>query len=432
MSELTKKFSTRTVQDIANLYIHGHLNLSPGFQRDSVWKLRNRQQLIESILRKFPIPAVFLYRRQSDDGNICYDVIDGKQRIESLLLFMGLKRGGRFEISTQLPETQDRERLDWRILSRSHRQHLITGYDLPTIEVDGDLADIIDLFVRINSTGKALTSAEKRHAKYYNSEFLRECARIAEHYAPYFRDEKIVSAGQISRMKHIELICEVMVSLHQGDIINKKAALDGVMKPKSLTPTQIRSARTRTTLAINRLRKMFPELRKTRFSKISDYYSLLLVIAKFEEEGMILTDGRRNKLAWDLLVAFSTGVDEVRELQKKAKGIKPEQQPYREYLLTVQQATDEISQRRKRDKILRDLLQSLFERKDEKRLFSEEQRRILWNTTVSRKCAKCGRLLTWSDFTVDHIDPFSRGGKTKLENAALMHRACNSSKGNRR
>lgn len=430
MSDLTKKFSTRTVQDIANLFEHGHLNLSPGFQRDSVWNLRDRQKLIESILRSYPIPAVFLYRRQSE-GNICYDVIDGKQRIETLLMFMGLKRGDRFGASIQLPGSEDKEWLDWRILSRKHKQHLITGYDLPTIEVDGDLADIIDLFVRINSTGKALTSAEKRHAKYYNSEFLRECARLASRYEQYFRDEKIVSAGQISRMKHIELICEVMVSIHQRDIINKKAALDGVMKPKSLTAAQIRSVRTRTTLALNRLRRMFPELRKTRFSKISDYYSLLVLIAKFEDEGMILADRRRNKLAWDLLVAFSTGVDEVRELQKKAQGIKPRQEPFREYLLTVQQATDEISQRRKRDQILRSLLQSLFERKDENRLFSEEQRRILWNTTTSRKCAECGRVVTWSDFTVDHIDPFSKGGKTRLENSALMHRKCNSAKGNR-
>ncbi|MBV8451831.1 MAG: HNH endonuclease, partial [Deltaproteobacteria bacterium] len=30
----------------------------------------------------------------------------------------------------------------------------------------------------------------------------------------------------------------------------------------------------------------------------------------------------------------------------------------------------------------------------------------------------------------DHIDPYSRGGRTELENAALLCRSCNSSLGN--
>ncbi|MCI0442328.1 HNH endonuclease [bacterium] len=103
----------------------------------------------------------------------------------------------------------------------------------------------------------------------------------------------------------------------------------------------------------------------------------------------------------------------------------------RDYLLTVQQATDEISQRKKREQILRDLLQSLFEKKDHQRLFSPEQRRIIWNSSTERKCRKCGKPITWNDFTVDHIKPHSKGGRTKLDNAAIMHRSCNASKGNR-
>ncbi|MGH7493125.1 MAG: HNH endonuclease [bacterium] len=33
---------------------------------------------------------------------------------------------------------------------------------------------------------------------------------------------------------------------------------------------------------------------------------------------------------------------------------------------------------------------------------------------------------------MDHIKPFSKGGRTRLNNAALMHRRCNAKKGNRR
>jgi len=50
---------------------------------------------------------------------------------------------------------------------------------------------------------------------------------------------------------------------------------------------------------------------------------------------------------------------------------------YRQYLLTVMQATDEVNQRRLRESILRSLLESLFAKKDAQRGFSDAQRRIL-------------------------------------------------------
>ena len=99
---------------------------------------------------------------------------------------------------------------------------------------------------------------------------------------------------------------------------------------------------------------------------------------------------------------------------------------------TVLEGTDEISQRKRRATILRSLLESLFARKDAERLFSIEQRRILWNSTAKRVCGACGKALTWEDFAADHINPHSKGGRTTLDNAAVMHRRCNSAKGNRR
>lgn len=244
-----------------------------------------------------------------------------------------------------------------------------------------------------------------------------------------------ISKGQISRMKHVELICELMLSIHQNDVINKKAALDRVMESKDLTRRQIEKARRSLMMVLNRLFRMFPQIRSTRFSNVSDFYSLAHLVSQFELEGLVLTDRHRNWLAADLLTAFSTNVDMVSQLHKRAKGVKPEHELYREYLLTVLGATDDVANRRRRAEILRGLLQSLFEKKDPKRLFSLEQRRILWNTTTNRVCRwpeGCTTVLTWEDFTIDHIDPYSKGGRTLLENAALMCRKHNSAAGNRR
>src|ERR1039457_7536666 len=55
---------TRTVTDIQNLFENDLLNLEPGFQRQSVWSERDRAKLIDSILRNYPLPAIFFYRRE--------------------------------------------------------------------------------------------------------------------------------------------------------------------------------------------------------------------------------------------------------------------------------------------------------------------------------------------------------------------------------
>ncbi len=424
----------KTILEIIHSFEKGRLNLSPGFQRDSVWTDSDRQKLIESILRGYPLPSVFFYKRETD-GQIYFDVIDGKQRIETILRFTGRIRGNRFATKKiQLPGEDEKDWVDWDKLKRRRQQHKIESYTLLTIQVDGELSEVIDLFVKINSTGKALSAAEKRKAKFYDDDFLKEAARLARRFEGYFKAQHILSVGQILRMKNVELMCELMLSISKGDVINKKAALDRVMQSGSMTAHQLEKASRLTVSALNRVRRLFPDLGRTRFSKISDFYSLAVLVARLESEGLILTDRRRNRLAWDLLVSFSNGVDTVRERQRRAEGAGPGEELYREYLLTVLEGTDEITKRQKREEILRGLLGSLFERTDERRLFSSEQRRILFNSATDRKCTAngCGRRLGWGDFTADHVRPFSKGGRTVLSNAALLCRKHNSAKGNRR
>ncbi len=428
-TSLTHRPETRTVTDLINLHKSGFLNLNPGFQRQSVWKVGDRQKLIESILRNYPLPAVFFYRREHE-GHIYYDVIDGKQRIESILMFTGEMKG-RFELKGQMPGSDQVELIDWRKLKKKQQQHLISGYRLSVIEVDGDIGDIIDVFVRINSTGKALTPQEKKNAKYFNSNFLKAANRMAKKFEKLLISMGVMSSTQVSRMKHVELMCELMLSAHQGDVINRKTALDRVMVSNSFTPAVTTKLSAQVTTSLNRVHKMFPNLKTTRLRNLADFYSLAVLVGKFELEGLILTNPRRNKLAWDLLEAFAVNVDQVRENRKKMNASQPDEEIYRDYLLTTSQASDDVSQRRKREGHLREILGSLFATKDSQRGFSAEQRRVIWGTSAERKCKDCSRKLSWDDFTIDHIDPHSKGGKSRLDNAALMCQSCNSSKGNR-
>ena len=304
------KTTTKSVLDLKNLYDNGNLNLEPGFQRQSVWTIRDRESLIDSVLRNYPLPAIMLYKRQKD-GNLVFDVIDGKQRLESIFMFMGTMRG-RFSTRTHLPGAESPESVNWNQLKRKNLQPNVTGYEIPVIEVDGSIGDIINVFVRINSTGKALTGQEKRHARYYNSPFLKAAARLATRFERYFLDNGIFSVGQLTRMKHVEFVCELMLSLVQGDVLNKKTALDRVMDTRSFDGRQLAKASRMVVSTLNRVKLMFPLLKTTRFRQVTDFYSLAVLVGKFEQERLILTDARLNRLAWDILKIFSTRVDEVR------------------------------------------------------------------------------------------------------------------------
>jgi len=423
-------YDSRTIQEFVHLFNARQLNLEPGFQRDSVWTLADRKKLVESLLQNYPIPSIFLYR-QNDDGRLRYDVIDGKQRLETVLMFQGAGgfRRSRFSVRLRLGPDDEVREWDWKLIQRRGYEHRLMGYKFQTVEVSGDLADIIDLFVRINSTGKRLTGAERRHAKFFRSDFLKQAGRLAEKKTRFFKENRILSTGQISRMKHIELVCELMASIQARGLINKKKALDGVIGGQSADPRRLRKVVQETTRVLNLAKKMFPDIRTTRFANSADFYSLFMLVWEMDQEGCILSDTRRNRQAQRLLVWLSNGVGMVRQQQRTVEGASEDQRLFADYLLTVQGDTDSLATRQRRAEIVKRVFGGLFERKDEHRGFTIEQRRLLWHSDDRKRCPKCRKPLSWSNFTIDHIKPHALGGKSVLSNAALMCRRCNSRKG---
>src|SRR5882672_4781277 len=226
---LQSDFGERTINELILMFRNRQINLEPGFQRKSVWSTRDRQRLVQSIVTSYPFPSIFLYKR-NNRGKLVYDVIDGKQRLESIFMFM---RQGRFkrqwyDVRLNLGDDNSADWYDWRAIRRAHPhvRHAIESYKVQTVEVAGELAEIINLFVRINSTGKPLTSGEKRHAKFYNSAFLKEAERLVGRFRSYFLENGILSPMQLERMKGTELLAELLMSIHKAGIINKKTALD--------------------------------------------------------------------------------------------------------------------------------------------------------------------------------------------------------------
>lgn len=426
------EYGKKTINDIVLLYKNRQINLEPGFQRNSVWTISDRRRLIESIFAQFPLPNIFLYSR-NENGRLVYDVIDGKQRLETILMFMGIANFKRDKFTTKLDLDEDGPwDWDWPMIGNlvPEDRFRFELFPLQTVEVSGSLSEIVDLFVRINSTGKRLTSGEKRHARFYESPFLKAADRLLRRYKKYFVSARILSPAEISRMKGAELVSELLMSISAGGIINKKAALDRAIGNESIHGSTLNKCQREFIATINVLRKAFPDLGQTRFRNTAEFYSLFMVIWQLRSEGAVLGDRRRNGLAFELLKSLSVGVDGLRDRFKKAEPVRP-RAPYSDYLLTVQGDTDSAATRQRRAKILHGLLGPIFERRDAKRLFSIEQRRILFNSDVQPKCRACGSSLAWTNFTVDHIKPYTKGGRTALENAQLMCQPCNSKKGGR-
>src|SRR4051812_10357924 len=73
-------------------YKLGRLELRPPFQRKPVWSDKQRCVLIESILLDIPVPELYIQVIQDDEGGEIFGVVDGQQRLRTILQFVGLER----------------------------------------------------------------------------------------------------------------------------------------------------------------------------------------------------------------------------------------------------------------------------------------------------------------------------------------------------
>jgi hypothetical protein len=75
-----------SIGEMMSLYRDGDLDVHPEFQRIFRWTEEQKARLVESILLGIPVPTIFVSQRS--DG--VWDVIDGVQRLSTLLQFVGV------------------------------------------------------------------------------------------------------------------------------------------------------------------------------------------------------------------------------------------------------------------------------------------------------------------------------------------------------
>ena len=75
-----------TVHEMLQSYALKTLTI-PDFQRHYIWSPKTQRMFIDSILRKYTIPAITVWSHENEDGDLIEEVIDGQQRLYTLYRF---------------------------------------------------------------------------------------------------------------------------------------------------------------------------------------------------------------------------------------------------------------------------------------------------------------------------------------------------------
>lgn len=138
------------------------LVLDVNFQRNTVWKYKQKCELIESILMGLPLP-IFYFKQQN---NSTYVVVDGKQRLSTLFDFLNNKFALR---SLKILTFLNGKKFKDLVGDLGIYQSQIEDYQVYSHVILPPTPDkiIFDIFDRVNRGGTQLNKQEIRNALYH-------------------------------------------------------------------------------------------------------------------------------------------------------------------------------------------------------------------------------------------------------------------------
>ena len=171
-SEIKTDAYPMSIGEFTNLYNDGELDIHPEFQRFFRWTDFQKSRFIESLLLGIPVPPIFV--AQNDKG--IWDVVDGLQRLSTILEFLGILRDEEDNVKPALtlqatkylpslngkrwddPEEPDRS------LDPAQRLYIKRAkLDVSIILRESDEKAKYELFQRLNTGGSPLSEQEVRN-----------------------------------------------------------------------------------------------------------------------------------------------------------------------------------------------------------------------------------------------------------------------------
>ena len=145
------------IREVANGYINdneegvvgfgGILNVRPKYQREFVYKDKQRDSVIETVQKSFPLNVMYWVKNTDDT----YEVLDGQQRTISICEYVS----GSFSLNSMyfnnLTDVEQKQILDYKLM---------------VYFCEGNDKEKLDWFKTINIAGEKLTNQELRNAIY--------------------------------------------------------------------------------------------------------------------------------------------------------------------------------------------------------------------------------------------------------------------------
>ena len=397
----------------------GDLELQPEYQRKYVSTPKIASKLIESVLMDVPIPVIYLAEEQ--DGS--YSVIDGQQRLTSFLSFINGKypNGDIFKL-TGLKVFKELNRKPFTDLDKEF-QNKIRKTTLHTIVIKKESNEDVkfEIFERLNTGSIKLNEDEIRNTV-YRGEYIKLLAELEENDTFH----KIVQKDNYkNRMIYRGMILRFFA-------ISEKSYLNYQPSMKQFCNKELRDNR-----------YLLPDKAKeyrNRFLDCLDLVKVVFVDTAFrryipsnnEEQGYWTTT-RINMALFDIQMCGFVNYSK-NEILRNADYIR---EAMLELMTNNQSFIDSILLQTSDKDVLKKRFKIWLEKLDEivgnngyeQRTYSYQVKQELFDKNPI--CAISGqRILAIEDSEVDHIVPFSKGGKTEIENAQLVLRYFNRAKNN--
>ncbi len=259
------------ISELLNSYDSKELNITPWYQRRSVWTRPQKAYLINTLFEKNPVPT--LYIRHSLDietEKSIKEVVDGQQRIRSILEY----RAGEF--SARHPAHRTRVKYD-KLSQTERAAFLFTSLSIGYL-IGADDTDVIGIFGRLNSVAKTLNAQEKRCAK-YSGEVKQFSLRIAAKHLQLWRSLGIFTANDISRMTEVQFVSDLALNMETGLSAYSASALTNFYRDNDEEFTKQDEYEERMERVFSKIAEInLSAVKDTIFSRIPLFFSMFLVL----------------------------------------------------------------------------------------------------------------------------------------------------------
>ncbi|MBU1706001.1 DUF262 domain-containing protein [Patescibacteria group bacterium] len=169
----------------------GKLDIRPPYQREFIYKDKQRDAVIDTISKEFPLNVMYWAVREA--GN--FEVIDGQQRTISLAQYVE----GDFSVTIgNLTEKRAFHNL------QKNEQEQILNYKLMVYLCSGEDSEKLEWFKTINIAGEQLTEQELRNAVYHGSWVSDAKRHFSKSNCPAYGIGKDYLSGAVNRQDYLE------------------------------------------------------------------------------------------------------------------------------------------------------------------------------------------------------------------------------------